>query len=358
MDFIVGLPRTRRGRDSIFVVVDRFSKMSHFIPCHTTDDAMMIADLFFREVVKLHGIPTSIVSDRDAKFLSYFWKHLWSKLGTKLLFSTSCHPQTDGQTEVTNRTLGTLLRAMIRANLKRWEDVLPFVEFAYNRSKHSATGRTPFEVVYGFNPTTPTDLAPQPYLEKENEDAKEKMKLMESIHEETKRRLEAMAERYKQRADKSKKHVVFEPGEFVWAHLRKDRFPHLRSNKLKPRAAGPFKVLKRIGDNAYELELPSDWQVHSSFNVADLTSCEPPDDDERSVELGTIQTQVEENDMVPTKVASQGKNDFCRVPMEGPITRSRAKKLQEEVQGAMLLLEARVKETRRRFLTLLKVETS
>ena len=133
---------------------------------------LMIANLFFKEIVRLHGVPRSIVSDRDAKFLSHFWKTLWDKLGTKLLFSTPCHPQTDGQTEVVNRTLSSLLRAIIQKNLKTWEECLPHVEFGYNRTVHSAIKFSPFEIVYGFNPITPLDLLPLPIDEHASMDGK------------------------------------------------------------------------------------------------------------------------------------------------------------------------------------------
>jgi transposase InsO family protein len=144
------------------MVVDSFSKMAHLIPCHKSDNASYIVDLFFIEIIRLHGVPNTIVSDRDAKFLSHFWRTLWFKLGTKLLFSTTCHPQTDGQTEVVNRTLSTMLRAVLKTNLKLWDECLPHIEFAYNRSVHSTMKVSPFQIVYDFNLCAPIDLLPLP----------------------------------------------------------------------------------------------------------------------------------------------------------------------------------------------------
>ncbi|XP_052490767.1 uncharacterized protein LOC128043016 [Gossypium raimondii] len=126
----------------------------------------VVADaLLRREVVCLHGIPRTIVSDRDAKFQSHFWRSLWGKLGTKLLFSTTCHPQTDGQTVVL------------------WEECFPHIEFAYNRYVHSATKFSPFEVVYGFNPLTPLDLLPLPNDQFVHVDAKKKAKYVKELHQ-------------------------------------------------------------------------------------------------------------------------------------------------------------------------------
>ncbi|KAH0669564.1 hypothetical protein KY285_023727 [Solanum tuberosum] len=143
------------------------------------------------------------------KFLSHFWRILWGKLGTKLLFSTSCHPQTDGQTEVVNRTLGNMLRAVLKGKLISWEDYLPIVEFAYNRTFHSSTGKTPFEVVYGFNPLTPLDLLPLPTNDFANLDGKKKADMMKKIHEQTRLAIEKKNKEVALRRNKGRKYIVF-----------------------------------------------------------------------------------------------------------------------------------------------------
>jgi RNase H-like domain found in reverse transcriptase/Reverse transcriptase (RNA-dependent DNA polymerase)/Integrase zinc binding domain/Integrase core domain len=323
MDFVLGLSRTRKGRDAIFVVVDRFSKMAHFIACHKTNDATHIADLFFANVVRLHGVPRTIVSDRDAKFLSHFWRVLWAKLGTKLLFSTTCHPQTDGQTEVVNRTLGQLLRTMVRSNLKSWEDCLPFVEFAYNRCIHSSTGYSPFEVVYGFNPLTPLDLMPLPFKEIVSTDGKKKADLVKSIHEKARAQIEKKNEHYANQKNKGRRVMQFEPGDWVWVHLRKERFPSKRKSKLDARGDGPFQVLEKINDNAYKIDLPGEYEVSATFNVSDLSPFDVADYHSRS-------NAFEESGNDANIKANQESFPSLR---PGPITRSMSKHLKTTIQG-------------------------
>ena len=126
-------------------------------------------------------------------------------MGTKLLFSTTCHPQTDGQTEVVNQTLSTMLRAILKRNLKMWEECLPHVEFAYNRVEHSTTKVSPFQVVYGFNPRAPIDLLPLPTTERIHSDARERVDFIRKLHETTKANIERMNEKYRIAGSKGRK---------------------------------------------------------------------------------------------------------------------------------------------------------
>ena len=140
-----------------------------------------------------------------------------------------------------------------------WEECLPHVEFAYNRSLHSTTKMCPFEIVYGLLPRSPIDLMPLPSSKKLNFDATQCAELMLKMHETTKENLERMNAKYKISGDKGRKQQDFAPDDLVWFHLRKERFPDLRKSKLMPRADGPFKVLEKINENAYKLDLPADF---------------------------------------------------------------------------------------------------
>ena len=155
MDFITGLPRSNRGHDSIWVIVDRLTKVAHFIPVNTTYRGHQLADLYISRIVSLHGVPKKIVSDRGTQFTSRFWKSLHEALGTKLAFSTTYHPQTDGQTERVNQILEDMLRACVLSYGSKWEDCLPFAEFSYNNSYQSSLQMAPFEALYGKKCRTP-----------------------------------------------------------------------------------------------------------------------------------------------------------------------------------------------------------
>ncbi|CAI7737857.1 unnamed protein product [Closterium sp. NIES-54] len=155
LDFITGLPSTSRGHDSILVVINKFSKMGHFIPTNATATAEATARLFFDCIITIHGIPATLISDRDPKFTSKFWKELMGLLGTKLAMSSAYHPQTDGQIERLNQVVEQLLRTACKDDVSHWDTQLPTLEFAYNNASHAATGKTPFFLCYGREPLTP-----------------------------------------------------------------------------------------------------------------------------------------------------------------------------------------------------------
>eukprot|EP00253_Pinus_taeda_P015655 PITA_15655 len=183
MDFITGLPRTKKNHDSIMVVVDKLSKAAHFIPVQSTYKAVQIAHLFMQNVFRLHGLPKVIISDRDVKFTSTFWRTLFAELGTQLNFSTAYHPQTDGQTERVNQVFEDMLRAYVMMKPNQWEEYLHLVEFAYNNGYHTSTQLSPFEVLYGRKCRTPSSwggpedkLSLGPEMLKEMEDMVKRVK--------------------------------------------------------------------------------------------------------------------------------------------------------------------------------------
>jgi len=161
---------------------------------------------------------------------------------------------------------------VIKKNIKSWEECLPHVEFAYNRAVHSTTQHSPFEVVYAFNPLTPLELLPLPNISNfKHKDAHAKVEYVKRLHEQVKAQIAKKNESYAKQANKNRKKVVLEPGDWVWVHMRKERFLKQRNSKLQPRGDGPFQVLEKINDNAYKINIPSEYGVSSSFNVADLT---------------------------------------------------------------------------------------
>ena len=164
------------------MVADRFSKMVHFIPCKKTTDVVHFALLFFLEIYCLHGLPSSIVSDRDTQFLSHFWRSLWKMVDTQLDFRSVYHLQTDGQTEVVNRSLGDLLRYLIGGHVKSWDQKLCQVEFAHNHAMSRSTGFSPFQVVYSIVSRGPLDLIPLPSKTRVNGKAEEFVEGLQEVH--------------------------------------------------------------------------------------------------------------------------------------------------------------------------------
>ncbi|WVZ84767.1 hypothetical protein U9M48_031757 [Paspalum notatum var. saurae] len=247
MDFIVGLPHTQKGYDSIWVVIDRLTKSAHFVPVKTTYRAKQYAELYISRIVSLHGVPRTITSDRGSLFVSRFWKQLQAALGINLVRSSAYHPQTSGQVERVNQILEDMLRACALTYSTKWDECLPLAEFAYNNSYQKSLEMDPFEALYGRRCRTPLNWS-EPG---------------ERSHS-------------KSFSDRRRRPLVFEKGDHVYLQVSPMKGVHRFGvkGKLAPRYVGPFKVTERCGPVAYRLELPPHLAaVHDVFHVSQLKKC-------------------------------------------------------------------------------------
>jgi hypothetical protein len=242
MDFIVGLRRTRDGYDSIWVIVDRLTKVAHFIPVKTTYLGAQLVELYISRIVCLHGVPKKIVSDRGTQFTSRFWKTLHESMDNKLNFSSAYHPQMDGQTERTNQLLEDMLRACALKHGRSWDKSLPYAEFSYNNSYQASLKMAPFETLYGrkcrtllyWNQARETQVFGPEILQ-------EAEKQVQIIRE----NLKTAQSRQKSYADNRRRELTFEVGDFVYLKVSPMRgMKRFKvKGKLSPRYIGPFKIL-------------------------------------------------------------------------------------------------------------------
>ncbi|GJT88526.1 hypothetical protein Tco_1070243 [Tanacetum coccineum] len=273
MDFITKLPKTAAGYDSIWVIVDRLTKSAHFLPMKETDSTEKLTRLYMKEIVARHGIPVSIISDRDSHFTLRVWQSLHKALGTQLNLSTAYHPQTDGQSERTIQTLEDMLRACVIDFGNGWDRHLPLVEFSYNNSYHTNIKAAPFEALYGRKCRSPICWA---------EVGEAQLTRPEIIYEPTEKifkiidRMQAVRDRQKSYADKRRRPFEFEVGDKVMLKVApwKGVMRFGKRGKLNPRYIGPFRIIERIGPVAYRLELPQELsRVHNVFHVCNLKKC-------------------------------------------------------------------------------------
>ncbi|KAJ9552981.1 hypothetical protein OSB04_017026 [Centaurea solstitialis] len=273
MDFVTGLSATVRKHDAIWVVVDRLTKSAHFIAIREASSSEVLADIYVREIVARHGVPVTVISDRDVRFTSRFWNRFHEELGTTLQFSTAFHPQTDGQSERTIQTLEDMLRACVLEFGGSWDSHLPLVEFSYNNSFHASIGMPPYEMLYGRRCRTPVcwgevgqrELGSTEIVQRTTES-------VQLIRD----RLRTAQSRQKSYADKRRSDLEFRVGDRVLLKVSpwKGVIRFRKRGKLGPRFIGPFVVIARVGKVAYRLELPPELsQIHNTFHVSQLRKC-------------------------------------------------------------------------------------
>ncbi|MCO5593953.1 hypothetical protein L7F22_047972 [Adiantum nelumboides] len=285
MDFIFELPKSIHGNTRIWTIVNRFSKQAHFMPVKKTIKTHQMATLFISQVFKYHGLPTSIVSDRDPRMTSNFWKGLFENLGTRLNFSLAYHPQMDGQSEIANLTVLDLLKAYVTEVDQRsqWEKYLPLVEYAYNNTVHTSTGKAPFEVIEGRS-KSPLLLKVHGKIFAADDYSRD---LKESFHK-IKEAISIAQQKQKAAANKHRRALAFKENDWVLLKFPKACLRHTTGKnptghqkyyaKLAKRYYDPFQILKPINEMAYQLELPKQWLIHNAFHVSLLKPYkgEPP----------------------------------------------------------------------------------
>ncbi|GKE43908.1 putative reverse transcriptase domain-containing protein [Tanacetum coccineum] len=273
MDFITKLPKSLQGFDTIWVIVDRLTKSAHFLPIRENDPLDKLARLYLNIIVTRHGIPASIICDRDGRLTSNFWKSFQKALGTDISISTAYHPETDGQSERTIQTLEDMLRACVIDFGKGWVKHLPLAEFSYNNSYYASIKAAPYEALYGRKCRSPVCWAEVGEAQLTGpeliQETMEKIVLI-------KQRMQAAQDQQKSYADRKQKPMEFEVGDMVilkvspWKGVvRFDKW-----GKLNPRYVRPFKVLAKVRKVAYKLELPQELsRVHHTFHVSNLKKC-------------------------------------------------------------------------------------
>ena len=257
MDFITNLPKSS-GYDSILVVVCYLTKMAHFIATKTTATAVDVAQTFIDQVFRLHGIPKSIVSDRDPKFTSAFWKSVFKTLKTSLRFSTADHPETDGQTERLNQTLEIMLRHYVETSPNSWSKILPMAEFAYNSSVHNSTGKSPFFLVYGTTPSNPLTMTLDLLAPHMPQASTSMMESLQNSWKDAQDYLSYGQAQYASDANRTRTFREFGRDDLVLLKRR----PGTKFSKFDPLWSGPFRILEKTSAVNYRLQLPETIRRH------------------------------------------------------------------------------------------------
>ncbi|KAG7674174.1 putative Transposon Ty3-G Gag-Pol polyprotein [Nannochloris sp. 'desiccata'] len=255
--------------DYALSVTDRMSKMVHILPCMKSITGEGTARLFYDGVFKYHGMPKSIVSDRDSRFTSAFWQELMKILGTDLLMSTAMHPQTDGLAERSHRTIKETLTNWTAANPSNWSQHISSVEFAINNSKQGATGQTPFFLNHGLHPHTPASLLADSVLPASlSPHADDYLKKLKTAWKCAHQCVLAAQETMKKRADRHRRPSPFKVGDKVLVSYKVLKMPDVTARKLQHRYFGPYPVTQLCGENAVVVELSAGRT--RSFNVSNL----------------------------------------------------------------------------------------